>query len=309
MVDVYSESYFHSLLLPLNFRSANSAADFSEGFQEPRAQHEFKCFAGLNSNHLAEMSPSCFGNRLRGLCLGNSSLFCSCWNQTSPLKEGNYFKPAMEHSTAYTAQNSALGLSPFRPASPFCPFHNHCIRLGSVSTSSYSWVKLVQEISWSDTVFPNNFIQSHMPLILINNVLYIHGLSNTRNTLTLLSFVRELSKAPWSCILYLNVCKAWSNKPSRNWKGWSNGLMLPYTLCHAIWNKRCTESDAAASASPVTYELALCMRTRPCKTINPSGSRVSKVDLQAPVPVQQQLDLYRVGSAVAWHSSAFQCST
>lgn len=99
----YLESYFHSLLLPLNFRSISSPAEFSESFQELGAQHEFKCSTGFNSNHLAGTSPFCFGKRFHELFLGNSSLFCSCWNKTSPLKEGNYFKPlttAMEHSTA-----------------------------------------------------------------------------------------------------------------------------------------------------------------------------------------------------------------
>ena len=123
MVDVYLESHFHSLLLPLNFRSISSPADFSKSFQELRAQHEFKCFTGFNSNHLAGMPPFCFGNRLYGLCLGNSSLFCSSWNQTSPLKEGNYISNHLiqQWSTVpqYIAQNGALGQSPFSPASPF----------------------------------------------------------------------------------------------------------------------------------------------------------------------------------------------
>lgn len=121
MVDVYLESHFHSLLLPLNFRSISSP-DFSESFQELRARHEFKSSTGFNSNHLAGMSPFCFGNGLHGLCLGNSSLFCSSWNQTSPLKEGNYFKPLIQQwSTVlqYIARNGALGQSPFSPASPF----------------------------------------------------------------------------------------------------------------------------------------------------------------------------------------------
>lgn len=76
IVNVYLES--HTLLLPLNFRSITSPADFSESFQELKAQREFKCSTGFNSNHLAWMSPFCFGNRLHGLSLGNSSLFCSC---------------------------------------------------------------------------------------------------------------------------------------------------------------------------------------------------------------------------------------
>lgn len=68
----------HTLLLPLNFRSITSPADFSESFQELKAQREFECSTGFNPNHLAGMSPFCFGNRLHGLSLGNSSLFCSC---------------------------------------------------------------------------------------------------------------------------------------------------------------------------------------------------------------------------------------
>lgn len=44
------ESHFHSLLLPLNFRSVSSPADSSEVFQEPKAQHEFKPFAGYKSS-------------------------------------------------------------------------------------------------------------------------------------------------------------------------------------------------------------------------------------------------------------------
>lgn len=162
IVDAYLESHFHSLSLPLNF---GSPADFSESFQELRAQHEFKCFTGLSSSYLAEMSQCCFENILNG----NSSLFCSCWDQVSPLKESSYCKllsTVVEHSTAVQCTEWCPGDVPFQTSFSFSADSTSTAQNWEMSArpatdewSQYKWY-LGQRVS------PKNFIQSNMLLTL-----------------------------------------------------------------------------------------------------------------------------------------------
>lgn len=161
IVDAYLESHFHSLLLPLYFGNISSPADFTESFQELRAQHEFKCFTGLSSRYLAELSQFCFENILNG----NSSLFRSYWDQVSPLKESSYCKlltTAVEHSTAVQRTEWCPGDVPFQTSFPFSADSTSTAQDWEMSArpatdewSQYKWFL-------GQRVFPKNFIQSIM---------------------------------------------------------------------------------------------------------------------------------------------------
>lgn len=73
------------------------------------------------------------------------------------------------------------------------------------------------------TVFPKNFIQSNMPLTLINDV-YSLIIKHQEYTYS--------SQLIWGAVK--SPLKLYFLTQSWNWKGWSAGLALPYTLCRDI---------------------------------------------------------------------------